>query len=122
MDVLDEDIIEFWRKLNNNQVDFIMIGGFAAILHGVSRITQGVDIWIKDTVENRQRLRKTIADSGLGDYEQLESMEFVPGCTTIYLTQGIELDIYTSMKALPQTSFDECFKHAFIADIEGAKV
>ncbi len=32
-----------------------MVGGFAAILHGTSRTTQDVDIWIKDTGENRKR-------------------------------------------------------------------
>jgi hypothetical protein len=122
MDVLDEDILSFWRELNNNKVEYIMIGGFAAILHGVSRITQDVDIWIKDTVENRQKLRKTIADLNLGDYKELETMEFVPGWTTVYLTKGLELDIYTSMKAFSQASFEECAKKAVIAEIESVPV
>lgn len=62
-----------------------MVGGFAAIMHGITRITQDVNIWIKDTSENRIRLRKTIKELGLGDYESIEKMEFIPGWTSIYL-------------------------------------
>jgi len=108
MDVLDEDIIAFWKELNKNDVKYIMIGGFAAILHGVSRITQDVEIWIKDTLSNRQKQRRTISKLNLGDYQELETTQFVPGWTTIYLTPGIELDLYVELKAFPQSSFDEC--------------
>jgi len=122
MDILDEDILSFWQSLNNNNVEYIMVGGFASILHGVSRITQDVDIWIKDTSENRKKLRKTIADLNLGDYKELETIQFVPGWTTIYLTKGIELDLFTNLKTLSQNDFDNCYQNAFIADISGVSV
>jgi hypothetical protein len=31
-----------------------MIGGFATNLHGYSRTTKDIDIWIEDNVENRK--------------------------------------------------------------------
>jgi hypothetical protein len=55
-----------------------MIGGFAFILHGGSRITQDVDIWIEDTPENRINLRKSIANLNLGDFKEIETIQFVP--------------------------------------------
>jgi hypothetical protein len=78
------------NQLANNKVKYIMIGGFAAILHGGSRITQDVDIWIKDTAENRKKFRTAIANIGLGDYPELETTEFIPGWTSIYLYQGFD--------------------------------
>jgi hypothetical protein len=117
MDILDEDIIAFRRELANNKVKYIMIGGFASILHGSSRITQDVDIWIEDTLENRKNLRKTIANLNLGDFKEIETIQFVPGWTSIYLTHGIELDVLTSLKAFPQSKFIDCLNMAYVADI-----
>ncbi|MCF8255882.1 MAG: hypothetical protein K9H61_09550 [Bacteroidia bacterium] len=122
MDVLDEDLINFWKELHAKQVEYIMVGGFAAILHGASRITQDVDIWIKDTKENRSKFRQAICNLGLGDFKELESMEFIPGWTSIYLFQGLELDIMTYLKAFPQTSFESSFSKASIATIEGIPI
>ncbi len=122
MDIIDEDIIAFWRELANNKVKYIMIGGFASILHGGSRITQDVDIWIEDTPENRINLRKSIANLNLGDFKEIETIQFVPSWTSIYLTHGIELDILTYLKAFPQSKFTDYLSLAYIADIEGVSV
>jgi hypothetical protein len=122
MDILDEDLLGLWEKLSENEVQYIMVGGFAAIMHGISRITQDVDIWIKDTPDNRIRLRKTIKELGLGDFESLEKMEFVPGWTSIYLGLGLELDIMTYLKLFPQTSFDDCYQKSYKAIINGISI
>lgn len=122
MDLLDEDLINFWRALNTNGVRYIMVGGFAAIMHGGSRITEDIDIWIEDSPANRKALRQALASLNLGDFAMLETMEFVPGWTTIYLTVGIELDILTGLKAFPQQTFQASLKQAYIGDIEGVKV
>ncbi len=42
------------------------------------RATQDVDLYIDDTLENRKNLRKTFADLGLGDFEPIERLQFIP--------------------------------------------
>ena len=54
MDIFDEDILLLWKCLHQNDVRYIMIGGFAINLHGYSRATKDIDIWIEDTLENRK--------------------------------------------------------------------
>jgi hypothetical protein len=122
MDILDEELLGLWESLSKNEVQYIMVGGFAAIMHGISRITQDVDIWIKDTPDNRFRLRKTINELGLGDYESFENIDFIPGWTTIYLGLGLELDIMTNLKLFPQTSFDDCYQKAYKAIINDISI
>jgi len=119
MDILDDELLNLWKTFSKNNVQYIMVGGFAAILHGISRITQDVDIWIKDTHENRVQLRKSLADIGLGDFESIETQEFIPGWTTIYLGIGLELDLMTYLKLFPQTSFDDCYQLSYKATIDG---
>jgi len=121
MDVPDEQLMEFWAKLNSNQVRYIMIGGFATRFHGFNRNTDDIDMWIDDTSANRKNLRKAFEELGYGDMESLETMDFVPGWTTFYAA-GIELDIVTEMKGLKGLGFEECLKLASVADIDGVKI
>lgn len=53
MDILDEDILSFWKCLFQNGVRYIMVGGFAINLHGYSRATKDIDIWIEDNLDNK---------------------------------------------------------------------
>jgi predicted nucleotidyltransferase len=62
MDIFDDEILKLWRSLLNNRVDFIMIGGVATNLHGFQRTTDDIDIWIKDSLENRKNLRKAFKE------------------------------------------------------------
>ena len=122
MDVLDEDILSLWRCLNNNDVRYIMIGGFAINLHGYNRATDDIDIWIDDTLENRKNLRKALKEQGSGDYDVIESMQFVPGWTDFQLNFGFKLDVMTSVKGLENIGFEECYNYAVIAEIENLPV
>jgi len=122
MDMLDDELLRFWKALNNNNVRYIMVGGFATRFHGFNRITDDLDMWLEDTVENRKNLRKSFQVLGYGDFSSLETMQFVPGWTNFYLGGGIELDIMTNMKGLEGIAFSECLNKASIADLEGVKV
>ncbi len=121
MDVLDEEFIRFWHVLNNHSVKYIMVGGLATRFHGFNRNTDDVDIWIEDTLANRQNLRKAFAELGYGDYASLETMQFVPGWTSFYAA-GVEIDIMTEMKGLENESFADCFAKASRADLAGVMV
>jgi hypothetical protein len=122
MDIFDEDILSLWRCLENNAVRYIMIGGFATNLHGYSRATKDIDLWIEDTLENRKKLRKALKEQGSGDYEPIERMQFIPGWTDFQLNMGFKLDIMTSVKGLEKIGFVECYDYAVVAEIEGVLV
>ena len=122
MDVYNDSLLLFWRELNNNHVKYIMVGGFAVNMHGYMRATKDADMWIKDSLENRQNLRKAFQQLGYGDYESLETMQFVPGWSEFYIGDGIVLDIMTSMKGLEEYSFEDSLKKASVADLTGILV
>jgi hypothetical protein len=98
-----------------------MIGGFAVNLHGFSRTTGDLDIWLKDEAGNRKNLGKSPEQFG---YEELsfEDVDFAPGRTDFYIGSGVRLDIITTMIGLENISFDEASEHAEIAQIYDVKV
>ena len=56
---------KFWeiiKSLNERDVDYILIGGYAVILYGMSRLTQDLDIIIKMNDANISRLRSALND------------------------------------------------------------
>lgn len=110
MDVLDDEILSLWKLLDKNYVQYIMVGGFATNLHGFQRMTGDMDLWIKDTLENRKALRKVLIELEIGDFESIETSQLIPGWSTINLNSGFELDIMTSLKGFEQQSFDECYE------------
>ena len=121
MDIMDESLLDFWRLLNQFKVEYIMVGGVAVNLHGYSRTTKDIDVWIKDTKENRKKLGLVFDKLG---YEGLsmESFQFVPGWSDFYIGPGIVLDILLKMKGLEEYSFEECYRLAVIAEIKNIQV
>lgn len=51
------DVIDILEK---EKVDYILIGGFAMVLYGMPRVTQDLDIFIKNKKENVERLQKAL--------------------------------------------------------------
>lgn len=122
MDILDDEILNFWKLLSENNVKYIIVGGFASNLHGFQRTTGDIDLWIKDTTENRKKFRKVLQLCGIGDFENIETTQLIPGWTVLYFPSGFELDVMTSLKGFPSESFDACFAISPIAEIENIPV
>lgn len=122
MDIFDEEILNFWKALEEFNVKYIMVGGYATNLHGYQRFTGDLDIWLKDDLENRKALRKAFLKCDMGDYPMIDYMQFIPGWTDFHLKNGLRLDILIDMKGLEGYTFDECLEMASVANIEDANV
>lgn len=119
---MNEQVINVWKILVENNVKYLTIGGLAVNIYGYGRNTGDIDIYIEDTTENRTNLRSALRSMGLGDYENIQTMQFVPGWTDIPLNFGFRLDLKTSVKGLENKSFSELLNNATIVDIENTKV
>jgi len=121
MDILDESILEFWKSLAQHKVFYIMVGGFAVNMHGFTRTTNDIDLWLKDTKSNRQNFGKAMAPLGY-DGLSWEETQFIPGWSDFHIGSNIRLDIMIDMKGLHDVSFDEAYKLANNGQIEGLSV
>jgi hypothetical protein len=122
MDILDETLLEFWKSLNSNKVLYIMVGGFAVNMHGFNRVTKDADIWIKDTLENRQNFGKVMAQFGYEDDKLWQRIQFIPGWTDFPIGNSIIIDVMIKMKGLEAVEYDEAYRLAKIAEIIDLKV
>jgi len=118
MDIFDEELLAYWRCLNNAGVKYIMVGGVATNFNGYQRATDDIDVWIEDTVENRDHYRQAFEDYSGENYPQLLTIQIIPGWTYFHLNNGYRLDLMVNMKGLEGFSFDECLQLASRATID----
>ena len=114
---MNEQIIAIWNSFFENKVKYITIGGFAVNIYGYNRSTGDIDIYLEDTIENRINLRKALNSINLGDFETIETMQFIPGWTDFSLNYGLRLDIMTTVKGLEDKSFSSLLEDATIVMI-----
>src|ERR1700721_706965 len=100
MEILQDELIRFWKVLTENNVKYIMVGGFATRFHGFNRITDDLDMWLEDNLEKRKNLRKAFNELGYGDFESIETLPLVPGVVDLIIGGGIHLDILGEIKGL----------------------
>ena len=115
-------IVDIWKYLAVNKVKYLTIGGFAVNIYGYGRNTGDIDIFIEDSIENRENLREALKQSGIGDFENLNSMQFIPGWTDITLNFNLRLDIMTSVKGLENNTFEQLLEKAYITEISDIPV
>ena len=65
MNIFNDDFKDFILYLNQNEVEYIIVGGYAVIIRGYSRSTGDIDIWVNKTEENFIKLQKAIMSFGL---------------------------------------------------------
>jgi hypothetical protein len=80
-------------------VKYVVIGGIAAILHGVPRATFDLDILIEATPDNAQRLLKALLDAGLDTAALTSPGDVLVNEITIFKDR-VRVDVQTSTPGL----------------------
>jgi hypothetical protein len=64
--MLNEDFKEFVALLNSNQVEYLIVGGYALAAYGHPRYTGDLDFWIGTDVINARRVLSALDQFGFG--------------------------------------------------------
>ena len=61
-----DDFVELVAALNQNKVEFVIVGAHAVAFHGYARGTKDLDILLRSTPENIPRVLAALKDFGFG--------------------------------------------------------
>lgn len=124
---MTQDFTTLLRRLVESGLDFVVIGGFAAVTHGSAYLTRDVDICMVLTPENVSRLRRALADWHPRHRMTPQRLSFLdhpaPGATlnNLYLeTDRGVVDVLTSV--LGVGDFARLKSSAEELDIDGVRV
>ncbi|NQU30589.1 MAG: hypothetical protein HQ525_07975, partial [Anaerolineae bacterium] len=117
--ILNPDYLEFFQLLNDNDVRYLIVGGYAVAYHGHPRYTKDIDIWIWINSENAKKMVKTLKDFGFESLGLRES-DFLESDTIIQLGHAPNrIDLIMGM---PGVDFEKSFAARDEDKIDGVKL
>jgi hypothetical protein len=112
-----EDLTRLCRRLNQENVRYLLIGGFAVILHGFVRTTKDIDLLIDPSASNVQALRRALAtlpDNAVADVADDDIRRY----QVVRVADEIVVDL---MAAACGISYDDAIADAEAAEIDGVE-
>ncbi len=113
---LNQDFKKFFQLLNANEVQYLIVGGYAVAFHGHPRYTKDIDVWIWIDPENAARVVKTLADFGFESLG-LKENDFLETETIIQL--GYAPNRIDLIMGVPGVAFPECYAKRVETEIDG---
>ena len=111
-------LLQVCSLLNKHQARYLVIGGYACILHGLVRTTEDVDILIEESEENYLRVRDALAELPDHAARDLTIQDFRDNLV-IKVADAVEVDV--SRRAW-KVDYASAVRSAKRRDIEGIEV
>ncbi len=116
--IFNEDFRDFIDALNKNQVEYLLVGGYAVILNGYRRTTGDLDIWVNVTPENHQKLISAYLSFGLPTLDISEE-NFLNNDELEVFTYGVPPVSIEVMKVVKGCNFEEAYRLSNIFNEDG---
>lgn len=113
-----EDLISLCRSLNEAGARYILIGGFAVVLHGYTRATKDIDLLVDPSQENIQRIKKALSslpDNAIALIHDDEVQKY----PVVRIADEIVVDLLAKACGI---SYEEASKELEHREIEGVKI
>jgi len=76
----DEILLDLCQAFNKHRVEYILVGGFAMILHGFTRTTSDIDFFVSPEPQNVERIKKALIevfqDTSINEIESHDILEY----------------------------------------------
>jgi len=103
------DFEELLRLLEENDVRYMIVGGYAVAFHGYPRFTKDMDVFFHDSGENISRLRRALLDFGFCESDLSEDIFAEKGNIVQFGAPPVRVDLLNEIDGL---AFDEAEKGA----------
>jgi len=96
-----------FESLRQNDVRYLVVGGIAAVLHGVPRATFDLDLYVSAEPANLTALLAAFEQAGLGT-AALTSVDEILGNEITVFKDRVRIDVFITLKGL---NFGEAWEH-----------
>jgi hypothetical protein len=112
------DWIELCELLTAQKAEFLLVGGQAVIAHGYPRLTKDLDLWVRPTADNGQRVLAALREFGAP--VALTAKQFENPRTMIVLGRDpFRVDILTAVVGL---EFEASWSRRTTVVLEGTEL
>ncbi len=103
--IFNRDFQDLIHAFNKHDVRYMLVGGYAVIVHGYSRSTGDMDLWVDATKENYRAIASAFASFGMPLFDMTEQ-KFLQTQDYDVFTFGVPpvaIDLITKLKGLTFT-------------------
>jgi predicted nucleotidyltransferase len=116
---LPNDFKELLRSLEDNGVQYLVIGGYAVIMHGHPRFTADLDLAVSSDAINADKLVKVLEDFGFAGPTLKASLFTSPRSLVRLGVEPVKIEI---LNYLEGAEFDKAIQRAETRRIENTSV
>ena len=119
--IFNEDFRDFISALNDTNVKYILVGGYSVILHGYSRTTGDMDIWVDRTAENYSKLLLAFHQFKMPVFDMTEDnfLHHPDWDVFTFGTPPVAIDLMVKIKGL---DFEKCYADSVLFDDGDLKI
>ena len=93
------DFRDFFRALNRNNVEYVIVGSYALAFHGQPRATGDIDVWIRPSPANSEALMQALQDFGFETLD-ISSRDILSGKVIQLGFPPVRIDLMTVLEGL----------------------
>ncbi len=117
--MFSKDFKEFIQLLNKNQVEYLVVGGYAVGFHGYPRYTGDIDIWINPLKTNVNKMASVLEEFGFSpQHFNIDDFRIKDNIVRI----GFPPNRIDLMISIDGVIFDDCFSNRSVVDLGETKV
>lgn len=113
------DFKDLFLAFSAEQVDFIVVGAHAVMVHTEPRYTKDLDVWVRASADNAQRTYRALAAFGAPLHELTVQDLETPGTIFQIGLAPNRIDILTSIKGV---AFDEAWPRRLQRSYDGVPI
>lgn len=117
--VLPDDFKEFLRLLNEADVQYLLIGGYAVGYHGYPRATADMDVWVAVAPDNASKLVSVFQQFGMQDSMLTPSLFQQRGKIIRMGVPPMRIEVLTEIDGVV---FADCYAARIATEIDGQVV
>jgi len=117
MKIFVEEFRLLLKKLLDNNIEFILIGGYAVNYHGYNRPTGDLDIWLRPDDATQDKLLKLLMNEGFSkkSIAQIAELDFTKPATFFLGQIPKRIDFLTQISGV---KFDEAWEQRQLLPLE----
>jgi hypothetical protein len=116
---LDKDLRELLESFRSNEVEFLVVGGYAVAFHGYPRYTDDLDLFVRPDAANGERILRALEQFGFGSLD-VQASDFTADDRVIQLGRAPNrVDLLTRLYGL---EFDEAWRTRQAGELDGIPV
>lgn len=118
MNIFLDEHVEILSAMLKHHVEFMLIGGYAVIIHGYRRTTGDMDLWLNSTNENKEKLHKVLKELAFDedDLTHFLSLDFSTHLVFSFGSEPKKIDFLTKLN---NVEFQEANKHKITHEFDG---